>query len=420
MIKERNRDLIVGLDIGTTKVVTLVGEMLIDGIVNIIGIGICPSKGINQGIINDLKSIIKCVKNSINQAENMADCQISSVYLALSNKYITCQNEIGMVPIYNDEVTKNDIDNVIHTAKCVRIKDKHHILHIIPQEYYIDEHSGINNPIGLSGKRIKAKVHLITCNSEMKKNIIKAIEACGLKVNHIIFSGLASSKAVLTKDECQLGVCMADIGSGTIDITIYTNGILQYSCVIPYAGNTVTNDISYAFNIPFVQAETIKIQYGYAEACSSSELCEQIQITNDNNKHIKTFKQSTLIEVIEPRYTELLHLINTKILNIQEKLKKLNHSYQFRSGIVFTGGAAQIKSLKSSAKKIFNMPIRIGIPTKISSLVNHDISKSNYSTAIGLLYYGKEHFQHYQKHNETKNIFKKWFQYISHWIKKEL
>ncbi|XBC42989.1 MAG: cell division protein FtsA [Buchnera aphidicola (Kaburagia rhusicola ensigallis)] len=418
-MKERDRNLIVGLEIGTTKVITLVGEILIDGIINIIGIGICPSYGIKKGIINDLKSIIKCIKKSVNQAESMADCKISSVYLALSNKYINCQNEIGIVPISENEVTIEDMNNVIHTAKCVQIRNEHHILHIIPQEYSIDQHVGIKNPIGLSGKRIKAQVHLITCHTEIEKNIIKAVKTCGLHVNHTIFSGLASGKAVLTKDEYQLGVCIADIGSGTIDIAMYTNGVLQHSCVIPYAGNTVTNDISYAFNIPFIKAETIKIQYGQAEILSNTKTCEQIEISNINNKLIKTFKKNTLIDVIEPRYTELLNLINKKILNVQEILKQSNNNYNFGAGIVFTGGASNIKYLKENAEKIFTIPIRIGKPKKISSLVNN-IEETNCATAVGLLYYGKEHIKNYKKNHESKNIFKKWFQYINNWIKKEL
>ncbi|XBC44553.1 MAG: cell division protein FtsA [Buchnera aphidicola (Schlechtendalia peitan)] len=419
MIKESKRNLIVGLEIGTTKVITLVGEISIDSIVNVIGIGVCPSIGIDKGIINDLKSVIKCIKQSIHQAENMADCKISSVYLSISNKYINCQNEIGIVPISENEVTKEDINNVIHTAKCVRIQNEHHILHIIPQEYTIDKRVGIKNPIGLSGTRIKSKVHLITCHSETEKNVIKAVEACHLKVNRIIFSGLASSKAVLTQDECQMGVCIADIGSGTIDITMYTNGTLQHSCVIPYAGNTVTNDISYAFNIPFVQAETIKIQYGHAEICSEEKNYKQIEIPNVNNKSIKTFKQTELIQVIEPRYTELLNLINKKISNIQEHLKKSQNHYKFRAGIVFTGGASKIHLLKKNAKKIFKIPIRIGIPNKINSLVNN-IEAANYSTAVGLLLYGHEFSQNYKKTHKSQNIFQRCLQYINNWIKKEL
>ncbi|XBC40929.1 MAG: cell division protein FtsA [Buchnera aphidicola (Nurudea yanoniella)] len=419
MTKENNRNLIVGLEIGTTKVITLVGEMLTDGVINIVGIGICPALGISQGIIYDLKLIIKCIKKSIYQAENMADCQISSVYLAISNKYINSQNEIGIVPISKNEVTIEDIKNVIHTAKCVRIQNEHRILHIIPQEYSIDKRIGIKNPIGLSGKRIKVQVHLITCHSEIEKNIVKAVETCGIKINRIIFSGLASSKAILTKDEKKLGVCMADIGGGTIDLSMYTNGTLKNSCVIPYAGNSVTNDISYAFKIPFIKAETTKIQYGCADISSSNDMHKQIEISNSNNTSIKKFKKNTLIEIIEPRYTELLNLINKKILNTQKKLKKSNNHYEFGAGIVFTGGASNIKLLKENAKKIFDIPVRIGKPKEIISLVNN-IEKSNYSTTVGLLYYGKEHYKSYNKNKMSANIFKKWFNFFNNWIKKEL
>ncbi|XBC44828.1 MAG: cell division protein FtsA [Buchnera aphidicola (Schlechtendalia chinensis)] len=419
MIKEKERSLIVGLEIGTTKVVTLIGEISVDDTINIIGVGICPSIGINKGVINDLKSIIKCIKKSINQAENMADCKIYSVYLSTSNQNINCQNEVGMVPILENEVTKEDINNVIHTAKCVKIKNEHHIIHIIPQEYSIDKWIGIKNPIGLSGKRIKAKVHLITCFSEIEKNIIKAIETCNLKINRVIFSGLASSKAILTKDECQMGVCMADIGSGTIDITIHTNGIIQHSCVIPYAGNSVTNDISYIFNIPFLQAEMIKIQYGSATTYINKKEYKNIEISNINNEPIRTIRQNELIEVIESRYTELLNLINEKILNVQKNLKKSNNYYKLGAGIVFTGGASKIKLFEKSAKKIFNMPIRIGKPKKIGNLSNN-IEEPNYSTVVGLLIYGKECYENYQKNNRSKNIFTKWLQYIHSWIKNEL
>ncbi|ANF16998.1 cell division protein FtsA [Buchnera aphidicola (Schlechtendalia chinensis)] len=419
MIKEKERSLIVGLEIGTTKVVTLIGEISVDDTINIIGVGICPSIGINKGVINDLKSIIKCIKKSINQAENMADCKIYSVYLSTSNQNINCQNEVGMVPILENEVTKEDINNVIHTAKCVKIKNEHHIIHIIPQEYSIDKWIGIKNPIGLSGKRIKAKVHLITCFSEIEKNIIKAIETCNLKINRVIFSGLASSKAILTKDECQMGVCMADIGSGTIDITIHTNGIIQHSCVIPYAGNSVTNDISYIFNIPFLQAEMIKIQYGSATTYINKKEYKNIEISNINNEPIRTIRQNELIEVIESRYTELLNLINEKILNVQKNLKKSNNYYKLGAGIVFTGGASKIKLFEKSAKKIFNMPIRIGKPKKIGNLSNN-IEEPNYSTVVGLLIYGKEYYENYQKNNRSKNIFTKWLQYIHSWIKNEL
>ncbi|RTF93200.1 cell division protein FtsA [Serratia marcescens] len=224
MIKSTDRKLVVGLEIGTAKVSALVGEVLPDGMVNIIGVGSCPSRGMDKGGVNDLESVVKCVQRAIDQAELMADCQISSVYLALSGKHISCQNEIGMVPISEEEVTQDDVENVVHTAKSVRVRDEHRILHVIPQEYAIDYQEGIKNPVGLSGVRMQAKVHLITCHNDMAKNIVKAVERCGLKVDQLIFAGLAASYAVLTEDERELGVCVVDIGGGTTDCSVLLMG----------------------------------------------------------------------------------------------------------------------------------------------------------------------------------------------------
>ncbi len=259
MIKATDRKLVVGLEIGTAKVAALVGEVLPDGMVNIIGVGSCPSRGMDKGGVNDLESVVKCVQRAIDQAELMADCQISSVYLALSGKHISCQNEIGMVPISEEEVTQEDVENVVHTAKSVRVRDEHRVLHVIPQEYAIDYQEGIKNPVGLSGVRMQAKVHLITCHNDMAKNIVKAVERCGLKVDQLIFAGLASSYSVLTEDERELGVCVVDIGGGTMDIAVYTGGALRHTKVIPYAGNVVTSDIAYAFGTPPSDAEAIKV-----------------------------------------------------------------------------------------------------------------------------------------------------------------
>ncbi|AMX06778.1 Cell division protein FtsA [Enterobacter asburiae] len=258
MIKATDRKLVVGLEIGTAKVAALVGEVLPDGMVNIIGVGSCPSRGMDKGGVNDLESVVKCVQRAIDQAELMADCQISSVYLALSGKHISCQNEIGMVPISEEEVTQEDVENVVHTAKSVRVRDEHRVLHVIPQEYAIDYQEGIKNPVGLSGVRMQAKVHLITCHNDMAKNIVKAVERCGLKVDQLIFAGLAASYSVLTEDERELGVCVVDIGGGTMDIAVYTGGALRHTKVIPYAGNVVTSDIAYAFGTPPSDAEAIK------------------------------------------------------------------------------------------------------------------------------------------------------------------
>ncbi|WAI18624.1 MAG: cell division protein FtsA [Buchnera aphidicola (Acyrthosiphon caraganae)] len=417
MIISKDRKLVVGLEIGTTKVTTLVGEILTDDTIKIIGFGICLSKGIDKGRINNLDSIVSCIQESINKAEIMADCQITSVYLSLSNKYINCQNEIGIVPISEDEVTKEDLENVIHIAKSVQILNEHHILHVIPQEYSIDHQSGIKNPIGLSGVRMQVKVHLITCHQNMAKNMIKAVEKCDIKVDQVIFSGLASSKAVLTEDECNLGVCMIDIGGGTIDFTIYIDGAIQYSQVIPYAGNIVTSDISYAFSTSFYDAENMKIKYGSTKKPSLGS-SKNIDFSDMNNHFQKTLQEDALIEVIESRYIELLSLVQDKIIDVQKKLYKKGEKYELLSGIVLTGGGSNISYLTDCAEKVFHKKVRIAKPFNISGLIEK-ITEPNYSTVIGLLYYGKESYTNIDNKKKENSFFGKIFKQINNWFKKE-
>ncbi|QCI20944.1 cell division protein FtsA [Buchnera aphidicola (Hyperomyzus lactucae)] len=417
MIISKDRKLVVGLEIGTTKVVTLVGEVLIDDTIKIIGFGTALSKGIDKGRINNLDTIVASIKESINKAEIMSDCQITSVYLSLSNKHINCHNEIGMVPISEDEVTKEDLETVIHIAKSVQILNEHHILHVIPQEYSIDQQSGIKNPIGLSGVRMQVKVHLITCHQNVAKNIIKAVEKCDLKVDQVIFSGLASSKAVLTEDECKLGVCMIDIGGGTIDFTIYINGSIQYSEVIPYAGNIVTSDISYAFSTSYYNAEKMKIQYGSAIKPSLGA-SKNIDYSSVTGNFQKTLQQDALIEVIESRYIELLSLVKNKILYIQKRLHQKGEKHELLSGIVLTGGGSKISCLTECAEKVFHKKVRIAKPLNISGLIEK-ITEPDYSTVVGLLHYGKEYYTNVKKKKKQYSFLEKFFKQINNWFKKE-
>ncbi|WP_261978903.1 cell division protein FtsA [Buchnera aphidicola] len=415
MINKKNK-IIAGLEVGTTKIVILVGEILMNKVINIIGIGQCLSKGIDKGNINNLNSLISCIKKAIYQAEVIAECHISSVYLALSNQYIKCKNEIGIVPIYNNEVTQHDIEYAIYTAQSVKLNHDYNILHVIPQEYSIDQDFGIKNPIGLSGFRMQAAVHLITYKNTLKQNLIKAVESCNIQVNKIIFSGLASSQAVLTLEEKQSGVCMIDIGSGNINIVIYINGYIQYSCVLPYAGNTVTNDIAYIFNTSFHNAEIIKKKYG-SIVLSELTASELIEISNLYGISTKKMQQNILVDVIEARYTELLNMINDIILKIQTKLYHSGKPYFLGSGIVITGGGSKTTSLKYLAEKIFNTQVRIGKPINIQTY-NDQILNPDYSTVIGLLKYGIQVNNHtINDINKPKNL-KKWFDYFQNWVKK--
>ena len=394
MIKATDRKLVVGLEIGTAKVAALVGEVLPDGMVNIIGVGSCPSRGMDKGGVNDLESVVKCVQRAIDQAELMADCQISSVYLALSGKHISCQNEIGMVPISEEEVTQEDVENVVHTAKSVRVRDEHRVLHVIPQEYAIDYH-------------------------DMAKNIVKAVERCGLKVDQLIFAGLASSYSVLTEDERELGVCVVDIGGGTMDIAVYTGGALRHTKVIPYAGNVVTSDIAYAFGTPPSDAEAIKVRHG----CALGSIVgkdESVEVPSVGGRPPRSLQRQTLAEVIEPRYTELLNLVNEEILQLQEKLRQQGVKHHLAAGIVLTGGAAQIEGLAACAQRVFHTQVRIGAPLNITGLTDY-AQEPYYSTAVGLLHYGKESHLNGEAEVEKRVTASvgSWIKRLNSWLRKE-
>lgn len=418
MIKSSDsKKLLVGLEIGTTKVATLIGEILPDGIINIIGLGCCTSRGMDKGGVNNLESVIKCVEYSINQAELMSGCQISSVYLSLSGKHISCKNEIGMVPISEEEVTQSDVDNVVYIAKSVKVRDEHRILHVIPQDYSIDYQEGIKNPVGLSGVRMQAKVHLITCHNDMAKNIVKAVERCGLKVDQLIFSGLASSYAVLTEDERELGVCVVDLGGGTMDVAIYTDGALRYIKVIPYAGNSVTSDIAYAFGTPLSDAESIKVRYGCALESLVSK-SENIEVPSVGGRPSRILQRHMLAEIIEPRYIELMDLVNKEIVQLQLQLRQLSIKHHLAAGIVLTGGASLIDGLVVCAKKVFQTQVRIASSINIIGATD-DITGPKYSTVVGLLHYGKESHLHDDINVDKKIKIVNWIKKINNWFKKE-
>ncbi|MFC0180394.1 cell division protein FtsA [Thorsellia kenyensis] len=411
------KKLVVGLEVGTAKVSAVVGEILPDGMVNIIGVGRSPSRGVDRGGVNDFEAVVSSVRRAVEDAELMADCAITSVYLALSGRHIDCQNEIGMVPIANDEVTEEDVHNVVHTAKSVRVSEENRILHVIPQDFKIDHQDGIKNPIGLSGVRMHAKVHLITCHNDMAKNITKAVEKCDLNVDQLIFSGLASSYSVLTEDEKDLGVCLIDIGAGTMDISIYTGGFLRHSAVIPYAGNQVTYDIAYALSTPLNDAEDIKIKYGCALA-SAIARDDMIEVPSVGGRPARSLQREILAGVIEARYTELLTFANNEVLKVQNYMKSKGIKNQLAAGFVLTGGASQIEGLVECAEAVFHNQVRIGYPHNITGLTDY-ASTPEFSTPLGLIFYGKGVFTE-DISQKTSNVrIKSVFSKMKNWLKKE-
>ncbi|TWX56939.1 cell division protein FtsA [Colwellia hornerae] len=381
MSKVNERNLVVGLDIGTSKISVAVGEITPDNQLSIVGVGNQPARGMDKGGVNDLNLVIQSIQRAINEAELMADCQISSVYLGISGKHISCQNENGMVPINDKEVIQEDVDNVIHTARSVPISAERRMLHVLPQEFSIDCQDGIKSPIGMSGVRMEAKVHIVTCANDMAKNIVKCVERCEVKADQLIFSALASSYAVLTDDEKELGICVVDMGAGTMDIAVFAGGALRHTAVIPVAGNQVTSDIAKIFRTPLSHAEDIKVQY----ACALRQMVsmeENIEVPSVGGRPARSMSRHTLAEVVEPRYQELFELI-------QEALREAGLEDQIAAGYVLTGGTAKMEGVVEFAEEVFQMPVRVAKPTGMSGLKEY-VDDSTYSTVVGLLHYGMQ------------------------------
>ncbi|MBU2926211.1 cell division protein FtsA [Colwellia sp. 4_MG-2023] len=410
MSKITERNLVVGLDIGTSKISVAVGEITPDNQLSIVGVGNQPARGMDKGGVNDLNLVIQSIQRAINEAELMADCQISSIYLDISGKHISCQNENGMVPINDKEVVQEDVDNVIHTARSVPISAERRMLHVLPQEYSIDCQDGIKSPIGMSGVRMEAKVHIITCANDMAKNLVKCVERCNLTADQLIFSALASSYSILTDDEKELGICVVDMGAGTMDISIFTGGALRHTAVIPVAGNQVTSDIAKIFRTPLSHAEDIKVQY----ACALRHLVsmeESIDVPSVGGRPARTMSRHTLSEVVEPRYQELFELI-------QDEVREAGLEDQIAAGYVLTGGTSKMEGVEEFAEEVFQMPVRIASPIAVQGLKEY-VDDPTYATVVGLLHYGmKAHESGLKENNKSEGVTGAWSRFCS-WFKGE-
>ena len=372
---------ISGLDIGTNKVVAIVGEVNIDGDLEIVGIGSTASRGLKKGVVVNIESTVQSIQRAVEEAELMVGCEIDAVYAGIAGSHIRSINSHGIVAIRDREVFGQDLDRVIDAAQAMAIPADQKILHILPQEYVIDSQEGIKEPLGMSGVRLEAKVHLVTCAVNAAQNIEKCIERCGLKVNDIILEQLASSYSVLTDDERDLGVCLIDIGGGTTDIAVFTDGAIRHTHVIPIAGDQVTNDIAMALRTPTQNAEEIKIKY----ACALTQLAradETIKVPGVGDKPARELSRQALADVVEPRYDELFTLI-------QAELRRSGFENLIAAGIVLTGGASKMEGVIELAEEIFHMPVTLGSPRNVAGL--KDIVRNPvYATGVGLLMYGKE------------------------------
>jgi cell division protein FtsA len=405
MAKKIERNLIVGLDIGTSKVAAIVGELASDGSIEIIGIGSTPSRGLKKGVVVNLESTVQSIQKAIEEAELMAGCQIKSVFAGIAGSHIRSLNSHGIVAIRDKEVTRYDIDRVIDSAQAVAIPADQKILHILPQEFVIDLQDGIKEPIGMSGIRLEAKVHMVTGSVSASQNIIKCIRRCGLEVEDIVLEQLASCNSVLTEDEKELGVCLIDIGGGTTDIAIFVEGAIKHTAVIPIAGDQVTNDIAVALRTPTINAEEIKRKY----ACALTQLASidgTIEVPSIGDRAPRNISMQNLAEIIEPRYEELMLLV-------QSELRRSGNEELIAAGIVLTGGSSKVMGLIELAEEIFHMPVRMGGPQNVTGL-NEVVRNPIHSTGVGLLMYGREH-QNLGRSNDSDGLdwlskMKNWFQ----------
>ena len=379
MSKKATNSLIVGLDIGTSKVVAIVGEITLEGDIDIIGIGTQPSRGLKKGVVVNIESTVQSIQRAVEEAELMAGCQIRSVYAGIAGSHIRSINSHGIVAIKEKEVTAADVARVIDAAKAVAIPTDQRIIHVLPQEFVIDNSEGIRDPISMSGVRLEAKVHLVTGAMSAAQNIIKCVRRCGLEVDDIILEQLAASAAVLTDDEKELGVCLVDIGGGTTDIAVFSDGAIRHTAVIPIAGDQVTNDIAVALRTPTQYANEIKIKY----ACALRQLAaedETIEVPSVGDREPRTLARQTLAEVVEPRYEELLGLV-------QAELRRSGFEEICAAGVVLTGGSSKMEGAIELAEEIFHMPVRLGYPQHISGLVDV-VRNPIHSTGVGLLLFG--------------------------------
>jgi len=398
--------LVVGLDIGTTKICTVVGEIS-EGQVNIIGLGTHPSKGLRKGVVVNIESTVQSIKKAVEEAELMAGCQITSVYAGIAGGHIKGVNSHGVVAVKNKEIGPNEVKRVIDAASAVAMPIDREVIHIIPQEFIVDEQDGIKDPVGMSGVRLEGRVHIVTGAITSAQNIIKCANRAGLDVDDIVLEQLGSSEAVLTPEEKELGVAIIDIGGGTTDLVIFSNGSIKHTAVFSLAGSHITNDISMGLRTPAEDAEKIKIRYG----CSLSSMVrkdESIEVPSVGGRKPRVLSRQTLAEIIEPRVEEILTLVHDEVL-------RMGYGNLLASGIVLTGGSAILEGAPELAEQIFNMPVRRGTPVGVGGLVDL-VNSPVYATGVGLVLYGSQRKAQGRFKVGDRNVFSKVTRRMKEWI----
>src|SRR5262245_57758797 len=404
---KENRNLVVGLDIGTSKVVALVAELAPDGAMEVLGMGNHESKGLKKGVVVNIESTVSAVQRALEEAELMADCKIASAFTGIAGSHIRSFNSTGMVAVKEREVSTIDVERALETAKAVNIPTDQQVLHVLRQEFIVDGQEDVREPVGMSGVRLEVKVHIVTGAVSAAQNIVKCVRRCGLEVNDLILQPLASSRAVLSDDEKDLGVCLLDVGGGTTDIAVFTHGAIRHTAVIPIAGDQITNDIAMALRTPTAEAEAIKTRHGVALR-QLAAAADMIEVPGIGERAPRAMSRQTLAEVIEPRAEELYSLV-------QQVLRESGFEELLSSGVVLTGGSSTMQGMVELGEEIFHMPVRLGLPRYQGGLAEV-VRAPRYATAVGLLLEGASQVQHGQLSRQSGSFkavlgrMREWFQ----------
>ncbi|MGV3625452.1 MAG: cell division protein FtsA [Archangium sp.] len=406
MASKKDGEILVGLDIGTTKICAIVGELTDEGI-DIIGIGTHPSKGLRKGVVVNIETTVNSIQRAIDEAEAMAGTEITHVYTGIAGGHVKSFGGRGVVALKDREVRDADVARVIEQAKTVNIPVDREVIHVLPQEFIVDDQGGIREPLGMTGARLEAKVHIVTGAVASAQNIIKCANRAGLNVSDIVLQPLASSEAVLTEEEKELGVCLVDIGGGTTDIAIFQNGSIVHTAVIALGGHNLTNDIAVGLRTPTEHAERIKQKYGCA-LTSLVDKSDMIEVPSVGGREARAMGRQILSEILEPRVEEIFQLVHHEV-------ERNGFSELLTSGVVITGGSTLLPGMTELAEEIMGVPVRRGVPRGIGGLV--DVVKSPvYATGVGLVVYGARHQDRSMFRIREENVFKKVKRRMGEWL----
>ena len=378
-------ELVAGLDIGTTKICAVIGEVFDDGRVDVIGVGTAASSGMKKGVVVNIESTVRAIRGALDSASDMAGCDIETVYVGIAGNHIKGFNSPGIIAINNQQIRQKEIDAVIQAAQTVKISDNQQIIHVLPQEYMVDDHTGIQNPLGMTGVRLVTNVHIVTADVTSLHNLVTSCNRAGLNVAEIVLESVASSHTVLGRDEMELGVALLDIGGGTTDLAVFCNGTIKHTWELALGGNHLTNDLSVGLRTPLQEAEILKYKFGGA---ISSMIKENhiIEVPTVGDRKARKVSQRVMVEILEARMEEILQMVNKNIC-------ASGYRNRINAGMVITGGTALLANIVDMAEQIFDMPVRIGYPQGVGGRVA-DIESPRCTTGVGLVLYGAEGNHH--------------------------